>query len=143
METTISTYDKQALDFLNATNTAISFKYKTFDFHFEGDKQRRAIWRVTIKNKLSSYTFDFGNSINAGKEQPTAYSVLACLQKSDVGDYEEFCSEFGYDKYIESEKTGAYIQNRLARKIYNAVCREYAAVCDLWSDELEQLQEIN
>lgn len=144
MKTEISTYDQQAIDFLNATSTAITFKYKAFGKHFAGDTQSRAIWRVRIVNKLHSFSFDFGQSIAAGEEQPTPYDVLACLQKYDVGSFEDFCSEFGYEAYIYSDRTGAMIQNRTAKKIYNAVCKEYENVCKLWSDDqIEQLQEIN
>lgn len=63
---------------------------------------------------------------------PTAYDVLTCLQKYDVGTLENFCSEFGYD--TDSKK---------AEKIYNAVLNEYKNVCMLWNEtEIEQLQEI-
>lgn len=64
---------------------------------------------------------------------PTAYSILACLTKYDVGSFEDFCSEFGYDEDSKS-----------AEKIYRAVCDEYTNVCKIWSDdEIETLQEIN
>jgi hypothetical protein len=66
-------------------------------------------------------------------EEPTAYDILACLQKYDVGSFEDFCSEFGYD---EDSKT--------AEKIYKAVCKEFDNVCKIWTDEeIELLQEIN
>jgi len=64
---------------------------------------------------------------------PTVYDILACLQKYDVGSFEDFCSEFGYD---EDSKT--------AEKTYNAVVEEYQGLCILYSDqELELMQEIN
>lgn len=70
--------------------------------------------------------------LNPKFEEPTAYSVLACLQKYDVGTLENFCSEFGYD--TDSKK---------AEKTYKAVVEEYKNVCTLFSDkELEELQEI-
>lgn len=63
---------------------------------------------------------------------PTAYDVLACLQKYDVGTFDDFCSEFGYDE-----------DSRSAKKTYKAVVKEYDNVCKLWADEeIEQLQEI-
>lgn len=63
---------------------------------------------------------------------PTAYDVLACLQKYGVGTFEDFCSEFGYDT-----------DSRNVKKTYKAVVKEYNNVCKLWSDEeIEQLQEI-
>ena len=75
----------------------------------------------------------FGIEKNPNFEVPSNYSILACLQKYDVGTLEDFCSDFGYDE--DSKK---------AEKIYNAVCKEYENVCKIWSDEeIELLQEIN
>lgn len=63
---------------------------------------------------------------------PSAYDVLACLTKYDVGSLEDFCSEFGYDS-----------DSRTAEKIYLAVVREYNEVKRLWSEtEIEKLAEI-
>lgn len=64
---------------------------------------------------------------------PTEYDLLASLTKYDVGTFEDFCSEFGYN--TDSKK---------AEKTYNAVKDEYLKVCTLFNDkELEELQEIN
>lgn len=64
---------------------------------------------------------------------PTAYDVLACLQKYEVGTFEDFCGEFGYDT-----------DSKRAEKVYKAVAKEFDNVCKIWSDaEIEQLQEIN
>lgn len=64
---------------------------------------------------------------------PTAYDVLACLTKYDVGTFEDFCGEFGYDT-----------DSRSAKKTYKAVLKEYGNVCKIWSDsEIELMQEIN
>ena len=63
---------------------------------------------------------------------PNEYNVLACLQKYDVGTFEDFCNDFGYDT-----------DSRTAEKTYNAVCDEYKQLCAIFSDdEMEQLQEI-
>lgn len=63
---------------------------------------------------------------------PTAYDVLTCLEKYGYEDFEEFCSESGYDT-----------NNSRAKKIFKAVQKEYDNVCKLWSDEeIEQLREI-
>lgn len=64
--------------------------------------------------------------------EPTAYDILACLQKYEVGTFEDFCSNFGYDT-----------DSRKAEKIYKAVLNEYAQLCTLYTDaEMEQMQEI-
>lgn len=64
---------------------------------------------------------------------PSAYSVLACLTKSDPGTFANFCAEYGYNE-----------DSRAAMRTYKAVCKDWLAVSKLFSDsELEQLQEIN
>lgn len=66
-------------------------------------------------------------------EAPTLYDVLTCLQKYEVGTFEDFCSDFGYDN-----------DSRTAKKTYKAVVKEYDKMCSLFSnDELEVLQHIS
>lgn len=80
----------------------------------------------------------YGNTILGLKRSfrngkvPSAYDVLACLQKYDVGTFKNFCDEFGYNTdSIKAENT------------YKAVVNEYQSLCTLYSDaELEKLQEI-
>src|SRR5574344_492426 len=57
-------------------------------------------------------------------KMPNAYSILSCLTKYDVGSFEDFCSEFGYD-----------VDSRSAEKIYKAVVKEYEGLSMLYSDE--------
>ncbi len=64
---------------------------------------------------------------------PDLYSVLACLQKYEVGTFENFCGDFGYDE-----------DSRTAEKTYKAVSKEYDKLCSLFSnEELEILQLIS
>lgn len=148
--------------------------------HFQGDKETRDIYNITLKRGARKYTFKFGQSIvksgfyaSYGRQKytiprekintkdsdlkvwvkfnlqrdfgnvandkiirpiaPTLYDVLACLQKYDVGTFENFCSEFGYET-----------DSRNAKKTYKAVVKEYDKMCSLFSnDELEVLQLIS
>ena len=66
-------------------------------------------------------------------KMPNAYDILSCLTKHDVGLFEDFCSEFGYD-----------VDSRSAEKIYKAVVKEYEGLSMLYSDEeLEEMSEIS
>jgi hypothetical protein len=66
-------------------------------------------------------------------KEPSAYDVLACLTKSEVGTFKDFCGEFGYNE--DSIK---------AEKMYNAVIDEWENIKMLYSDEeILKLQEIN
>lgn len=132
METTISTYEQQAIDFLEATDAIFKATFLKNGKHWEDDKEDRDIYEITLQRRQRKYTFNFGQSIAHSGEWPTAYDVLACIQKYEVGTFENFCSEFGYDE-----------DSRKAEKIYNAVKDEYQNIAMLWNEnELEQLREI-
>lgn len=69
---------------------------------------------------------------NENFEIPSAYSVLACLQKYEIESLESFCSEFGYEP-----------DSRKSEKLYNAVKEEFQNVERMWSpDEIEKLRAI-
>jgi len=96
----------------------------------------RDVYRCTIAGKgRGRVSFLFWQSINGTEqsETPTAYDLLACIQKYDVGTLDDFCSEFGYD--VDSIKTG---------RIYRAIRGEWRKVMRFFTnEELEDLQEIN
>lgn len=131
-EIEITDYQKQANDFLKATNTTFASSYKKHDFYFDGDKDQRDIYNCVLKNASHRFRFTFGQSIANTGTHPTTYDVLACLTKYDVGTFENFCSDFGYDT-----------DSRKAYKIYKAVLREWKNIELLFTPEqIEQLQEI-
>jgi hypothetical protein len=95
--------------------------------------QPRYVFKLQLLRGRKSYTFEFGQSIMKGNEEPTLYDVLTCLQKYDVGTFEDFCGMFGYDN-----------DSRTAEKTYKAVVKEFQAMERLFdSEELEVLQLIN
>lgn len=101
--------------------------------HFADDKDKRTVFKITLKKDSKQYTFDFGQSIAEGNNEPTLYGVLCCLQKYEVGTFEEFCEDYGYNE-----------DSRKAEKIYKAVVKEYKAMQRLFNDdELEILRLIN
>jgi hypothetical protein len=66
------------------------------------------------------------------KIAPTMYDILACIQKNDPGTLHDFCGDMGYDE-----------DSRKAEKIYFDCQNEFSAVRSLFSDCMEELQEIN
>ncbi len=133
MTNELSPYEIQANEFLTATKTEFSAVYLRTGKYFYDDKEKRDIYSITLKRGLRSYTFEFGQSIVNSGEVPTAYDVLACLTKYEVGTFEDFCSEFGYDT-----------DSRSAEKTYLAVKDEWLNISRLYNDEeLEQLRGIN
>ena len=152
-------YEKQASDFLKKNNAEIKIEYLKTGKHFDGDKEDRDIYIITIKRDKKEYNFNFGDSIvNTEKNQekqrsyltgiytktgrrkqvvtPSSYDILACLQKYEVGDFDEFCSDYGYEFRTEREMVKI-------KQIYFAVSDEYKNVMRLFGDCIDELQEIN
>ena len=93
-------------------------------------------YRITFQREphRKRFSLSFWNSVNDVQEHkhPSAYDVLTCLQKSDVGSFEEFCCEFGYD--CDSIK---------ALKTYKATVKEWEKVSGFFTpEEIEELQGI-
>lgn len=110
-------------------------------FYYTKGVRKIELDRAMINNKyLITYIIhrdhDFLNNGKSDKihrpVEPNSYDVLACLTKYDPMDFENFCSEFGYDT-----------DSRSAKKTYKAVVKEFAMVQAIWNDEeIEQLSEI-
>lgn len=153
VESAVSTYEQQAIDFMNKNGLDFECKFLKSGKHFSDDKVSRDIYYCIIRrlSDKGEIDFNFGQSIaNSGlkpvitnkgtgiqstkniRTAPTAYDLLACITKNDPGNFEDFCSEFGYDE-----------DSRKAEKIYNSVVEEWENVEDFFTkEEIEQLQEI-
>lgn len=157
----MSEYTKQANQFLEDTETEFKAEFVKHGVHFEGDKDERDIYKITLTRGSRVYEFDFGQCIahsgkytHYGKDglkkvqkvgfpssdyvrnkefaEPTAYDVLACLNPFEE-DFKEFCASFGYEE-----------DSRTAYKIFGKVEEETKQLKILWTDsEIEKLQEIN
>lgn len=61
-------YDKAAETFLKETGSKLTVKYLKYDYHFQGDKDKRDIYRVTLSRKIAGkvrkMSFNFGQSLN-------------------------------------------------------------------------------
>ena len=123
----------QFVEFLEKTETTYKAKFITEDKYFPDDKEVRAIYRVTFRRNGLSKSFRFGTSINDTRlnKPPKAYDVLAYLTKNDPDTFELFCSEYGYE-----------VASKQAYKTYKAVQIEYAKVYTLFSDVMDELNEI-
>ena len=71
-------------------------------------------------------------NVRAAQAPPTSYDILAAITKSDPGDFDEFCSEFGYN--TDSKKD---------TELYLSVVKEWKNIERLFGDCLDELQEIN
>lgn len=130
-------YEKQAEDFLEATGT--EFSVVGYCGRSNGmPRTEMDKWSVELRRNGKWWRFDFYMGLGHGGAEPTAYDVLASIEKYDVGSFEDFCNEFGYDMF--DDETGR--RNADNYKIYKAVCREYKHVIDMFYDCLDELCEI-
>jgi len=122
-------YNKGAYLIANAIGLKMQILSSTYKLHFDGDKQKRYVFKIKLIKGGKQYTFKFGQSISEGSNEPTLYSVLACLTKYDPETFEDFCANYGYDN-----------DSRKAEKIYKEVVKEFNNMQRLFtSDELELL----
>ena len=125
-------YQQQANQFAQKHGIKLVINSSSYKKHFSTDTKYRYVFNCTLKCKRKQYTFDFGQSIASGSEEPTMYDILACLQKYELNTFEDFCSEFGYDE-----------DSRTAERTYKAVCKEYNGMLRVFGDDiLEEMQEI-
>jgi hypothetical protein len=141
--------DKEERDIYNIT---LSRGLRSFSFTFGNsiaNSRYKIATREFTRNELKGLLHEngtlkkylFGNkyfTINNNDKidypkPPSFYDILACMEKYDVGSFEDFCNEFGYD-----------VDSRKAEKTYIAVCNEYKNLCSLYNEEeIEQLADIN
>ncbi len=132
-------YNKQAVEFLNKTNTTLEIIKAPFGgnkplwvkyadkFEDYGNE-----YFIRLKNKNGEYRFSFWGSISdrENNKKPNAYDVLACLDTySDGYEFSDFCNAFGYST-----------DSILASKTYKAVMKQTEKLKMLFNeDELELL----
>lgn len=132
-------YLKQAQDFLTKHEAVVEFHFSGKRNYFDGDTEPRNVYSVTVSRcGKKDITVTFGDSILNTKKKikPTAYGVLACLQKYPVdGDVFDFADEIGYE--INNRKSYLKIYNQ-----YESCRDEYNKVWSIFGDCIEELREI-
>ena len=128
-------YLKQATDFLAKANAKMQITLLGAEQNKRwNEKDFRNTYRVTIATPKGSMWVKFWDSIHNKKHgiKPNEYDILSCLQKYDVGTYEDFLSEFGYDP-----------EDKHSKEIYKACVSEYERLCRIFTDDqMEELREI-
>ena len=127
---TMNDYEKQASNFAKKYGVKLQILGSEHKSVW-GEQQKRWVFKCKLSRNHKSYTFEFGQAIADGSNEPTMYDILSCLTKYDPETFENFCAEFGYD-----------INKRISKKTYKAVCKEFAAVKRLFGDIMDELQEI-
>ena len=129
-------YVKQAQDFLISCSATMEITYTGMELNSNWkDNELRNTYFATITTPRGTMKVKFWDSVYNTERgiKPTEYDILACLEKYDVGTFEDFVNEFGYESY--------YL--RCAKRIYKAVTHEYQDLCRCFTEEqLESLREI-
>ena len=132
-------YQKQAKDFLVKCNATMRIIFVDTQINPDwGDNVRRNKYHFILITPLGTMEGSFWDSTynRARNIRPTAYDILACLEKYDVGTIDDFVSEFGYE--VHSWSDVKKIEN-----LYNAVVKEYNDICRIFTpDQIEMLREI-
>lgn len=120
---------KKVFEQLNVKMKIVSSEYKK---HFHSDKTERYVFKVKLQRNKKSFTFNFGQSYFKGGTEPNEYEIITCLEKHNVGSFDDFCHDFGYEHYEKESK-----------RTYKAVCKNYEQMTNLFNEEeLELLQYI-
>lgn len=139
-------YENYAREFLNKCTAELEVHYAgTTVNHLWNEKQKRDMYSFILKTPRGSMNGIFWDSIKNTRDRwnkggkpvnPGAYSILACLEKYDVGSMDAFMHEFGYEI-----KSAQDIANFL--QTYNAVVKEYNDLCRIFTPEqMVMLREI-
>jgi len=169
----IDEYTLQAQEFLKKNGVKLSIRFLNREANPNwGDRYERNHYSVTLTTENGKMRFPFWDSYynTQSNKRPTAYDVLASLEKYDPGTYEDFCDEFGYEpKYAmelfkgicyEKGYSVDYARSRFkkfceeigeefldaykALSIYWAVQEQFDSLQELFTEEqLEELREIN
>lgn len=136
-KTATNEYEKQALEFCRKYGITIKAK--------EGARPHKTFggidYCITVLRNKKQWSFWFTDSI-ANKERggkPTAYDILACLEKYEVANnLHDFCMEFGYNEFNEE----TFREDKKSKRIWKAVQNEYNNVVRMFGDCLNELCEI-
>ena len=143
-----TTYTEIADNFCKKHNVTVKFTYTGLAANTNWDEfTLRPRYRYDIKTPLGHMWGIFWDSI-ANKEkllskdpekiaeaEPTAYDILTCLGGDSYvsDDFDEFCSEYGYDNTPGSERTKA-------RKIWKACLAQNEKLRRCFTEE--QIEEM-
>ena len=142
-------YEKQANDLCLKHHVFITFKNEgTGTRVISGKPREYGIYNVIISRrfvdrvpqKVVARAFKLHGSV-ADYEKgrlPTAYDILASVQKYEVGTIDDFVQNYGYELDMTNVEDSI---NKLLSD-YSTLREEYTKVLELFGDIIEELEEI-
>jgi hypothetical protein len=133
MEKPSNFYEKQTEDFMQKHGVKMQSKLSGKFSFFNEKITPRDVYQITLKKEGKTWRFNFGMSLDSSGTGsfPSAYDVLASLTKYAPREFEEFCLDFGYVQ-----------EDKLAKRMYKAVKKEWEEMEAFFGEALEELREI-
>lgn len=132
-------YEAVAQDFLDKCNAKMEITFVTkMKNRNWGDQVSRNRYEVVLQTPKGIATFPFWDSVinTQNHLRPSKYSILACLEKYDVGSMDDFFDEFCWE--ITS---GSDVVRFL--DTYNETVKQYRDLCRIFTPEqMELLRDI-
>ncbi len=137
-----SNYEKQVKDFMEKWNVKMDIiptGQKLIKDNYFGNVNINTYKIVIKRNKKQMTIKEWGDSINSTEKGiiPTPYDIFSTIQKTEVMYYEDFCDDYGYEKYDEHGGL-----NKDSDKIYLACLKEWEDVERVFGDNEECLEEL-
>lgn len=126
--------NKHDLYYVTLKNNRGEYTYKYWDSLYNTELNHMSYGDYMIKYPNISSAYQANKELKKLQEKVKIkeYDVLACLTAWEVGTFEDFCDDFGYN----SDSINAY-------KTYMAVCKERDGLRKIFTyEQLEMLSEI-
>ena len=140
----LSKYERRARAFLAATGARMSARL--VDDAARPDWEKGAAYHCLFRVRFTSARgsmivpafYCSAQDWYNGRRTVGAYDVLACLQKTDPGSFDDFAADMGF---FPIESAADY---KRARAAWRGCCREAAGVARCWTgSEISALETIN
>lgn len=126
--------NKHDLYYVTLKNERGEYRYKYWDSIYNTETNHMNYDDYMKKHPKVTSTYQANKELKKlqAENKVKEYDVLACLTAYEVGTFEDFCYEFGYD----NDSIKAY-------KTYVAVCEEWNGLRKVFTyEQLEKLAEI-
>lgn len=92
-------YEKEIKKILNDNDIKVKIVYITQSFTNWDKDNLHDQYKIILKRNRKEMQFDFWASIyqTQNNKKPNVYDVVACLEWYELGTFDDFCLNFGYD----------------------------------------------
>ncbi len=135
-------YEKQAQDFMKKWNVKMEIiptGQTTIKDYYRRDVNINT-YKIVIKRNGKQMTIkEWGDSIDSTEKgiKPTPYDIFSTIQRTEILYYEDFCDEYGYNKYNEFGGI-----DKESDKIYLACLKEWNNIERVFGDNEECLKDL-